>query len=201
MVEYRLNLIRDRIVPSRWRKALFLHMTLHVGACGLLLAWVKWQATRNIVRGRQNRRKAAELTRQFVQGEASAEGVFEYADLLRAGLALRAETLDEIGDALKTRPDLARIMLGLSNQLPYGVYITDFDFDSAQRQVDLQLMITEGADLAKLSISKLIERWQGDELLEGRIKSIKSVTSQTASVDERKISVWQFMCALNTGGG
>jgi hypothetical protein len=201
MAEFRVNLIRERVVPTPWRKALFAHLTLHVAACGLLLAWVSWQATMRIVGGRDALRKGAAVTQQFAQDQNAAGGVFDYADLQRARLALRADALDAIGDALKNRCDLARVLIGLSNHLPYGVYITDLEFDQASRKVDLQLTVSSEADMADLTISKLIEQWQGDELLGGRADKIKSVTSETADVKERKVSVWEFAITLKPEGG
>jgi hypothetical protein len=197
VVEYRLNLIRGRVVPAPRRKMLFAGTTACLGLYAVVLAWGIHGAVKRVIAATYDRRRIALVEEHFRRKHGTEETSVEYA--ARVGREIEACTARILAaDAvLSRRTDTVRILLGLSNHLPPGLTIKTFNLDHAERRLTLELTVSREAADGDLSSALLIRKWQSEPLLSEAVREIKSVSKKTQEVGRNRVSIWEFSCKLN----
>jgi hypothetical protein len=200
MAEFEINLIRERVLPPAKRKLLFLGITVYLGLSVLVLAIVVSHVLEDCRKLALREIETRKLENEAQEAERPEGSSVAHAELLKDRLVVYENRINAIHRLLVDRPDVARILLGISNHLPYGVYIMNLELDPKRKELRLELMVAGDGGAEIPTAGKLVKAWSADRFLASQIKEIKPLTSQTQTMANRAVSVWEFACELEKRG-
>lgn len=196
MNAYQINLIRDRVVAPKLRKSLYLSMCAYQIIGVLLLALVINNAISKTLETRDLQSKLTLLETKVATRCGVTENHQSEMDIARDELALYTVKLNMISKALRDRIDLTSVLLGITQQLPYGVSILNLDYAEDTKKLTFELRINHELARTAPTTSELLKLLNENPLLSQAVGTIQPMTEETLANEKQSVAVVKFFCSL-----
>lgn len=201
MIEFRLNLVRDRVPPPRQRRARYWAMVGYLAASGLVLvACVAWACTR-LLQAEDLRAQSLRLEATYAEDRGGGESIPDGAQRLYRRLSAQIEGLRAADRQMEAAIRPARWLKGLALSLPPAVSIRKFALDGESRTVTFELLVLGGSPERDAGPADLLADWQRDAAVTRGLKDISYLGSQIEPAGDRSDVVWRFSARVVGGGG
>jgi len=191
MAEYKINLIRDRVLAKPFRKFLFWGMLGYLVLCGVVLAFVVHKSALGFVGASRGYREIKVVEEQFMLTHPDAKDLLSYAGELRPRMVANANILAEIDKGLNLHLDFASILLGVAKPLPDGCVLVNFDFNRKNGVIKFDVL-TPISGVGSCQAGALIELWKADGRACVHLGNIRSESSRREFRAGRAVKIHSF---------
>jgi hypothetical protein len=175
---YELNLIKDRAIPPRRRKALYWSLLVYLGLCGALLVLVVYVDTYKMIAAVEYMREAREIRRTFSEKHPGEKDIISFARSLEREIQADIKKVQAIEDLVDRNAHLTRILLGLTVPMSQGITVDDFRLDHGTRKLTFTLQVPE--DEAEMAMD-LIAVWNASTNLNREVSRFETVSRNEPS--------------------
>jgi hypothetical protein len=193
---YQINLIRDRVMPARQRRALFAGLTVYLFACIALCLWLAYDASSRFAHSIGQRELGERVGRPGGLPCEGAADVEECAATLTARVDAAADRLNAIQGILQRRVDVVRCILALAGQLEPGMELMRFDLDTAARRLKFDIVVHSDPEAGKGGADKFAATLAADAWLGRQVRDVRPVGVQTERLEGEPVQVWRFEAAV-----
>ena len=200
MADFRINLVKDTVLPFRKRRLVFWGMLVYVVLCGAILAWIARAGTRSLIETSSRRELVAAEEREFRASAGTDADIVSYAATVEREMRECHTKLQSVNAILAKRVGLARILGGLVAPLPHEVNIIGFEMDDSEETIKFSVA-ARGTGKDAFSAGQYIALWSRDEGLMSMIGGIRSTISERKTTEGAPLMIFRFECALAGGEG
>ena len=201
MAEFTINLINDRVMPLKKRRRIFWSMVAYVSACGLAVVATVYMASRELVQASRQRAKMTRITKEFRKNYPKQNDILLYSETLSSRGERIVRVLDVVKKHLIERPDVARILIGITAALPEDIRLVDFALDAEKGTVtfDLAAPIVSKAG-RPTDARELVGLWNRSSDLASELGQIQSVASNRKQINGKTVFILRFSGRPVAGG-
>jgi len=197
MAVFQINLIRERTIPARRRKAIFWGVSVYLVLCIALLAFVANHATRRLLATRRLRHEIVRLENQFQLVYPGMHDILAFARQSEQKLTAYARDLESIDAFLADRLNLSGLLASLKAPLPEGVHLFNLDLDQDDKTLSFDIVLPAGSMESSVNGARLANFWNADEVLMSQAGRIRSVAAQRNRVQNQQVMILRFTTALD----
>ena len=198
-MNFQINLIKNRVLGFKKRRAVFLALIMYLAACALALVYLSNRVSDKFVSSARLRQEVMDLEHKFRQLQPKQADLLEYSSGVKTKTAQYIQKLEVIERVLSGRINLARLMQKFSEILPASAYINNLSLDSKKQALDFDVVLPEDAAAGNFNTSQLISAWQKDSTVMADIEYIKSSSSQRQKISGQSVAILKFSCSLAKG--
>ena len=140
---FEINLIKDRVLPPRRRKALYWGLLGLPGAVRRLLVFVVYTDTHQMIAAVDNMHEATAIRKSVQEGPPGEKDMITFARTLEKGDPDDIEQVRAVEDLVDQSAHLTRILLGLTVPMSREIILDDFRLDRAAQKVAFKLSVPE----------------------------------------------------------
>ncbi len=200
MPEYRINLIRDRVLPPRRRRLAHAALVLYLLLCGIALVVMSYRETRALIAAIDSRGELARMDTEFRAGYPEHDTIDAYDQVLDQKLRTAVDTLAAIGDVLDHQTSLSALMLWLTEPLPPEMFLANFSLDREDREIQFAIAVpARRRGAAPAEANDLIALWEENPDLTRRLDDLRLLISRRQTLQRRPMRVWRFSGRLRGG--
>ena len=198
-MNFEINLIKDKVIPFKRRKIIFLSIISYFAICGLIFIFLFFKTTLTFFKTANLRKHVARLENAFYQNYTEGRNVPGYTAEMRTKIFKYVGNLERVENILSERINLVSLLLNFSQPLPAGAYIDNFDLKSGDPVFSFNVVIPEASIGTAFNISKLIATWRQNASLRSDIQDIKSSEVLRKEIGGQPVLISRFFCSLFKG--
>ncbi|MFC1708746.1 hypothetical protein ACFL2J_01615 [Candidatus Omnitrophota bacterium] len=196
---FKINLIRSKALSPDKRKKVFSVITVYLLICILIFVFLFLKVGASLISMGRFRKEVLSLEKRF-QRSSKQRNISEYHEEMRTEVAQYLNRLKAVDNVLSKGVDATQILVKISEALPRGSYVDNFNLDNDKKKLDFNIVSPIGKKGEAVNISKLIAIWKKDKALMSAIENITSSHSQRQKKGQDMVLISQFSCILSEGG-
>ncbi len=199
-MDFKLNLIKNDVLPSDKRKIVFFSMILYIFIIGLILVSLSYKTASTFVKTADYKRDAANFKNAHLNDINGRNDISGYIKDMKDKMLYYAGKLESVNKILSKYVNLPGILKGLSASLPAGSSVDNFSFNSEANTLEFDIIMPEGQAKDRLNTNELISNWKKNGYLMSCIKDIESTSVSKQARGESSVFVSKFSCSLSNEG-
>lgn len=196
-MDFKLNLIKNDVLPYNKRKLVFFSMILYVLMVGVLLVFLSHKAAVNFVKISDYKTAASYFQKAQLRNPGGKKDIQAYAKDLNARMLLFAVKLETVDKILSNNVDLTSIILRLLTPLSAGSYMDNINFNAQTGTLEYDIVTPVSGMNETANTKDLISAWKKDYYLSSCVKNMETISAVTQDKGETSIFVSKFSCRLN----
>lgn len=192
MIEFRLNLIRDRVPSAQTRRRHYWLMIGYLAVSGVLLAITTGMATQRLLAAAHLRTERAQLEAGFRNEHPTGDSIQEfYRDILDQ-LGRQKGMLQAVDARLRGDLRFAAMLRSLAQSLPSGVSLRSISVNPENKSIQVELLSMNADGERASSPSDLLARWNQDAAIASQVREWTYKGSQSEGGQGRNDRVMRF---------
>lgn len=199
MERYQLNMARDFVMPLESRRKWLHWLLAFLLAVCVIIACVLYNVILT-TKSLDVRRNALDLQEQRILSDhPEFTTISGYLDSVGKRISGSLRDLSAVAEFERSESRVARILLGLTETLPYGFELGAFEFDGDARTVKFEVVLPAVLKLDdKLTPPHMVKVWEREPLLVGQVSQIEVENSERVQRHGVDLLCWRF--AAKVGG-
>lgn len=200
MIEFRINLIRDRVPSAARRRRRYWAIIVYLAAAGMVLTMALGVSAARLTEARLLRRQQDRLEEKFRAAHGDGGTIRTYAADAEQQMINQLNTLRAVNARLAETARPAELIYALLSALPEQSSLQRFSLNNEERTVTFDVMIMGGGAGRGGGAADLVTRWTQDLQVSAHLEQISFLGSQMDGNVLRKDMVWRFSGQLKRQG-
>lgn len=194
MATFKINLIRDRVLPLKQRRTIALVLFFWFIICVFFAVYLCYNLKGNFFRLAVER-KAITVTETRISKELwGANNILASAKNTKMELAKCIEKLNTVDYVLSKRINLIRLLMSFVGPLSQDAYIDNLNLDINTQTLNFNVVVPLYKETDAFNTGGLISAWKNDAFLKTYIENIRFSASRTRENNGKKEFISTFSC-------
>lgn len=199
MIEYRINLLRDRVPGIAQRRRRYWLMVGYVALTGIALVLVLKMSVAQWMETRELRRRTDLMETQFRSTRNDADGIQSFVDFQHKQLEGHQRALQALDQFYASDVRLAPVLMALVKHLPRGAIIRNFSVQGAAGSIQVEILFVGLQTARGKDPAELLALWNADALIASQLGEFSFQGSSVDGVATQNDIIWRFTATLKKG--
>jgi len=196
MAYFRINLAKNSVKPIKQRYLFYNSILLYVFACAVVLVYLCYNATINLMETYENRHQQQILFNSLSSSPLMHRDLLRNPDRSYKNLKEYSKQIQELDKALTGRVQFLPILHQLFGNLPENVQLEQLKAVATERSISFSLQVPITTSENGDSVRQLQTEWNANSFLMDRITSIRPVTGERRTSGDEEVFMVKFECVL-----
>lgn len=199
MIEYRINLLRDRVPGIARRRRRYWLMVGYVALAGIALVLVLKMSVTQWLEARELRRRTELMETQFRSTRNEADGIQPFVEFQHKQLEGHQRALQALDQFYASDVRLAPVLMALVKHLPRSAIIRSFSVQGDAGTIQVEILFVGLQAARGKDPAELLALWNADALIASQLGEISFQGSNVDGVATQNDIIWRFTATLKKG--